>query len=229
MIHKLLLIPILVGYLLINQLIIYTNDYQESKNSSLFYNPLIFKAFTGSYSTLIADKLWLLTSQVDELKFAKKNNTEKDVIVDEMVSAYSTINHLDPNFTAPIVYASSYLITQKKEFKKGIFLINEALKKNPENIKLIYLKFVYLTTYKEIKPDIKEVVYLAKKLYEKEVIFMGHLKVSDFIAETVEHLSKDKIDKKENLLRLYKYAKNKEIKEDIELLLKNYEKGNNNE
>jgi hypothetical protein len=59
---------------------------------------------------------------------------------------------------------------------------------------------------------------------------MGKLKISDFVAETIEFYTKNKKDKLINLKRLAKFANDKEIKEDMDLIIKKYTKeGKTNE
>lgn len=223
MIHKLFLFIIICLFLSVNSLVVYKKDLVVNKNSLFFVNPIILKFFSGEYSTLLADKLWLMSNQIDEISIVYSKDKEK--AIKQMEKGFDTISILDPNFSSPIVYSATYFMTvnkTKENFELGMNLINKALEKAPNNKQLLYIKFVFLTTFPEYKPDINVVIDLAQRLYKIGMINSGPLKVDDFIAETVEFLSEEK-SKKDNLLRLYKYAKNEDTKKDIEEILKKYE------
>lgn len=228
MMSKIILSFLIIIFVLFNMKIVKDREYIPPLEQLLFVNPLVFKIFTNLYSAFYADKLWLMSSQVDEMG-SEKRGTEVDTI--KLTKGYTAINYLDPNFTQPISYVVSYLIINEKKYELGMDILNKAIEKSPTNTKLLFLKLVYITTYSPEKPDMEEAIRIAQILYEKDVIFMGALKVSDFVAETVEYYTSNEEDKLKNLQRIYQFAKDDEIKADLDEMIKKYntDKGEDNE
>lgn len=219
---KILISVSLLIFVIFNMKFIDKREYIRPFEQLFSVNELSFKIATNIYSTFYADKFWLISSQIDEASGIKSEEDLKKV-----EKAFSVINYLDPNFTQPIVYAVAFLIINEKKYDAGMRLLNNAIKKSPRNTKLLFQKLIYITTYNPEKINIEEAMKIAEILYEEKVIYMGALKVSDFIAETIEFYTKNKKDKLANLERLAKFTNEKELREDLDLMIKKYKKGTN--
>jgi hypothetical protein len=228
MIHRIIIIILLTLFFFFNMKFLTEREYIKPLDELYNLNPTTYKIGTNLYSSFFADKFWLISSNVNEKKLKK---TEEEI--KKIKKGYLILNSLDKNFVQPIIYAVAYLIINQNHYQEGMNLLNEALKKSPKNSKLLFQKLIYITTYNPKKPDIKEVMRIAKELYKQNIIYIGRLKVSDFVAETIDYYTKNKNSKIDNLKRLLKFTKNEEIQNDIKEILKQYEKnkteGDNNE
>jgi len=215
-----IILTILISIFVYMNINIEKREYIKPLEQLIMANPISLKIATNIYSVFYADKFWLLSGYIDEFNKGK----DKEWNLNKMEKGYTVINYLDPNFTQPIVYVVSYMIINENKYEQGMRILNNAIKKSPNNPKLLFQKLIYITTYNPNKPDIKEIMHIAKILYNQDVIYQGVIKVSDFVAELVEYNTKSEKDKIKNLKRLLKFTKDKEITEDIKEILKKYKK-----
>ena len=217
MIPKFILICLVTIFIIFNITFTIKKDYINPNEQLFFMNPVVLKMMTNIYSVIYADKFWLLSSQVDDETRVKTEESLK-----KKKAGFNIINYMDPNFTQPIAYVISGMIVNQKKYEDGMDILNTAVERSPTNTKLLFLKLMYITTYNPNTIDMEEVMSLSEKLYKANVINMGAMRISDFIAELVEAKTQTKEGKLKNLKHLLSITDNKEIEDDINEVLKKY-------
>lgn len=186
MVNRIFFLTAIIGIFLFNSMIYTPYNEEKQTNTILFANPLIFKALSGPLHNLLADKLWLLSNSVSEMGLGGTYSVNSE----EFVAASKTIVMMDPYFYAPVNYASTFMVSIKKDMKSSLELLRLSRTFDRYNFKLYFNELVFLLTYGEdynYSVDYEYVVDLAKMteslpIEDKQIgmIFVGNW-IDDFI------------------------------------------------
>eukprot|EP01022_Parablepharisma_sp_SALTPOND_P027301 TRINITY_DN6625_c0_g1_i1.p8 TRINITY_DN6625_c0_g1~~TRINITY_DN6625_c0_g1_i1.p8 ORF type:complete len:206 (-),score=28.05 TRINITY_DN6625_c0_g1_i1:3195-3812(-) len=192
----------------------------DRDNTTLFVNPMVYRAVNGAFHTLVADKLWLDANSVSEMSRGSSYSVDSD----EFKAAFKTITVMDPYFFQAINYATTYLATIKNDLDGAVELIDEAESLGNDDFRLLFLKMLLIATY-DLEGGMEEVEKLSKELLSRDdkKVF-GVLLVDEYIEElyllSTSKSAKTK-QKKDDLLWLYKHTQNLKIKAEVQKKLEN--------
>jgi len=188
----------------------------------LFANPLLLKASSGPYSALLADRLWLIASSVDEQGI----RSSKDVNVTQMFFAYRGVITLDPHFTLPIIYAATYFSSIHQRLDLALTLIDHARTLGNENFDLVFMRFLLRLTYGEAL-SAEEIRDIIVKLSQTNQYYFGDQPIDDLVINAVG-LSHNSVHKRqktiEDLKWLLKNTEDKRLRKRIQYRLNKLEK-----
>jgi len=181
---------------------------KERSNALLFVNALAFRTFSMGFHNLFADKLWLLSTTISEIK-----NDSKSINEEEFIRASRSIIALDPYFYESVNYAATYLVSVKKDLPSALQMLRDARFYDSENFFLYYLEILFVTTYGNdygYPMDIRSLKALAQKanaLPDSQKI-LGQMIVKDWVDELLILATNQALAKRQS-------------KEDLKWLLKN--------
>lgn len=107
----------------------------------LFANPLFYKASSGYFHTLLADRLWLQSNSIGEVA---RNDTTDD---ESFAHAFKTIAIMDPHFFLAANYGALYLASIRNRSDLAIEIIDTALSLYPKNFDLMMMKLAITVSY----------------------------------------------------------------------------------
>lgn len=190
----------------------------------LFVNPELFRAISGNFHTLLADKFWMMSSLVSETSKGGSFN----VNTDELYAATKSLIALDGNFRAPVIYAATYLTSIHKMSKEAKELLELALVYNPLDFPLYFIEVTILLTYESMNKDsLTRAIQLAE-LSKKVPADQRKMNIRDvdvWMQEMIEY-SKDQLAKNNqkinDLIWLYKQSENEVKRDEIQKKLLEY-------
>ena len=132
----------------------------RTADSLLFVNPVLARALSGNFHTLLADRLWLNLGMVSET--GAKGSL--DVNTTLFYKTSKTLIFMDGNFFPAVAYSSTFLISLFNEIKQAHDLIHLARIFDPLNFKLYFLEIINIISYEHATPSmLSRVDYLGKK------------------------------------------------------------------
>ncbi|MDH5464588.1 MAG: hypothetical protein OEW60_03105 [Thiovulaceae bacterium] len=148
------------------------NDY-----SLLFVEPMLFRAMSGYAHTLVADYLWLLSSEVSEMKLGDSYKVNKE----NFIEATHAIVTLDPMFYSPVIYSVMYLTSIRDDVDSALEIIQITKDFDVKNYQLDYLEIMIYLTYTKGRVDLKKVEKMITKLssYKEGEQIFGNLVAKD--------------------------------------------------
>lgn len=181
--------------------------------ANIFYaQPLVMRAASNISHTLVADLLWLSTSDVGEL-------TERKQTVDESVAMAQSIVVMDPCFSTAIHYNATYLAAMKGAVREGAALYATAGWFVKDDFQLSFNEMVLRLTYEE-PLDNERIVLLAKKLMRlpEKTRYLGAVEYREMVEGMMYYAAsreQREAKKRENLFWLFKHSSNTKRREEI--------------
>lgn len=158
--NKYLLTFGIVGLLLFSYFSIAPKHEKRQIDSMLFVNPIISRALSGNFHTLLADRLWLSLSMVSETGSGSSTNVD----IERFYQTSKTLIFMDGNFFQAVAYGSTFLLSIYKEIEKAHDLIHLARIFDPKNFKLYFLEIINIISYERASYAMMEsVIYLAEE------------------------------------------------------------------
>lgn len=155
---------------------------QVNDHELLYANPLLFRALSGPFHTLVADWLWLLSSEVGEIR-----NRYETIDSESFFKASKTITVMDPHFILAINYGALFLASVQNKPQKAQELLKTGLYFNEHSFILRYLLLtIYINYYEKEERNIEEIVRLAKEAYtlpDSDNFIRKELSSKDFIQD----------------------------------------------
>lgn len=186
-------------------------------DSLLFVNPVISRALSGNFHTLLADRLWLSLNMVSEAGAGSSTGVD----IERFYKTTKTLVFMDGNFFQAVAYSSTFLLSIYKEIEKAHDLIHLARYFDPKNFKLYFLEIINIISYEKVTLKmIESVRTLAKKALaipeqdRQVVITDSTVWIEDIVAFSQNKLAK-KAKKKEQILWLLKQTKDPKKRELI--------------
>lgn len=216
-------LPFTLGIAIFSASLLLNKSNQENLDSELFANPLLYRALSGYIHTLQADKLWLASNAISEMRYGNSYQVDEEVFK----QAFETIAVMDPYFFQAINYGATYLATIKNDVKGAVTILDRGLEFAPKEFNLLFSKMLLLATYTEADTrDFETIKSLAKKLIALDTQKrFGNLSVEELIEEMFVFATSKNAKKQkevEDLLWLYKTTKNQNVKDIIAAKLKDY-------
>jgi len=215
----------MLGLLIFSQFSTVPKHEKRQVDSMLFINPILSRALSGNFHTILADRLWLSLGMVSETGSGGSTNVD----IERFYQTTKTLIFMDGNFFQAVAYGSTFLISIYNEIEKAHDLIHLARIFDPKNFKLYFLEIINIISYERSSIEMmKSVTLLAKEALKipPEDRNVAITDSSDWIKEALE-FSKNKQarrDKqKEHLLWLYKQTKDPKKRQMIEKRFKELE------
>ena len=171
---------------------IFTIQKPEIKNnfSILASNPLFLRAVSPNSEHIFADKFWLLSSNIDEMR--NKENINLDIFL----QTYKNILILDSNFEIPIIYASTFLASNLNRGDLAIELLQLAQILNPDSFQFLFTELIFQIIYLE-NSNKNELIQLANRVikmpdYEK---YIGKINVREWANDIITYLNQKNTQK----------------------------------
>ncbi len=184
------LLLVILSLLTINSFLIITPK-QDSLYSILYSNPLFLRVSTPTANSLLADKLWFLTKNIDEI------TKGDEVDSSEMFQVYKNIAILDPTLEIAVIYASTYLVSIAERGDLAIKLLKIAQKLDRDNFQYLFTELIFQIAYLH-NPNLNYLKELAiqcgKVQKDKEVI--GKIDVTQWVNDIITYLQNREIQQK---------------------------------
>jgi hypothetical protein len=181
-------------------------------------NGLLLRAVSGPFHTLLADKYWLLSTHISEIRINSSLKVNSKAFFDIM----SLIIHLDPHFDAALKYSSTFLASVVRDVDDSNKLCNIAISYDKANIVPYALIISAEMGYRD-NEDFSKVMPVVKSAYKNVKT------IPDWFAELVVFLRKKENRESiaiQDLKWILKNSKNDSVKEyvrkQLEILEKKY-------
>lgn len=122
-----------------------------------FHHPELFRALSGPFHTLLADRLWLLSAGR-----AERAQGSAGVETDRFYQTAEAVILMDPRFFPAVNYASTFLASVRRDVEGANALARLALERGGPDIRLYRLMVVNHLAYREPVDD-NAVAALAKE------------------------------------------------------------------
>lgn len=184
------LLIILASLLYLNSLTIEEPKVEE-KYSILYSNPLFLRFSSPTANQIVADKMWLLSKNIDEI------NKGEQVDEVEMLQVYKNIAILDSTLEVAVIYASTYLVSIKERGDLAVQLLQVAQLLSPNNFQYLFTELIFQIAYLK-NQDINYLKLLAKRCAEVEESreMIGQINVTKWVDDIILYLQKYDTQKK---------------------------------
>lgn len=150
----------LLGLLLFSYISSSPKHEKRQIDSLLFVNPVLSRALSGNFHTLLADRLWLSLSMVSETGAGSSTNVD----IERFYQTTKTLIFMDGNFFQAVAYGSTFLLSIYKEIEKAHDMIHLARIFDPQNFKLYFLEIINIISYERSSVEMmNSVTSLAKE------------------------------------------------------------------
>jgi hypothetical protein len=139
---------------------------------------------------ILADKFWLLSSNIDEMRLGK------NVDIENFFQAYKNILLLDSSFEIAIIYSSTYLASNLNRGDLAIELLQIAQKLNPSSFQYAFTELIFQIVYIN-NNDIKKLKLLANKIVKmpNRQKYIGKIDVNNWANDIITYLNQNSIKK----------------------------------
>lgn len=199
----------------------------KKNNELLFANPIILKMISGGFHNILADKLWLLSNTVSEMK-----HDSEDVNVTEFYEASMGIAIMDPYFYSANSYPISYFVSIANDLNSSLELIRFTRKIDSENFLLYFNELSLILNYgtdlgyKVDYEKIRKLIYKMETIENKST-YIGIYNVYDWAEDFIVYYS-DKANRHDEKIKdlqwLLKNTKDENRKRLIEARIKEFSK-----
>lgn len=182
LIKKWRLFIVLVSLLFLNSLTIERPEIDQ-KYSLLYSNPLFLRVSSPTANKILADKMWLLSKNIDEIR---RGDAVDEV---EMFKVYKNIAILDSTLEVAVIYASTYLASIKEREDLAVKLLQTAQLLDEDNFQYLFSELIFQIAYLNSR-DSEYLKLLAKRCYEVEDSYkiIGRIDVTKWVDDIILYL-----------------------------------------
>lgn len=152
----------------------------SGSDSTLFAQPWLLRVLSGPAAPLVADWFWLRSSQIGEWGRGDAASA------DEVHAVTRAMAILDPHFTVPVIYGSTYLASIHGRSDLALDLLRTAQSQNAENFDLLFGEALLRVSYRvsESADRLRELAGAIELLPETHKR-VGAIKMDDWLAEAL--------------------------------------------